>query len=209
MKRAAKRARIKAVRAQQKINYDVNQLMKAVEESEQWKQLYQQSEREKAALKAQLEKLGQELKRVKTKHARATAKISNIVSTVRTRAGISGLGKDLFGSAPDGRAKANTPGPFTGQLGNKGFESACNAINANYPDFYQQYRAFVEKHSLEEFLNIFAEYYDYGTPLDYQFDMYAIREDGYRHVMAVMESYQGREVNNNDVFGEAGLGDTN
>lgn len=196
MKRAAKRARIKAVRAQQKVNYDVNRLVNL--EVENILRQAQDAEKERDYWKKEAEKLKAELKKQKLKTRQLHAKVRNLISTAKMR--MKGIGiSDLFGKAGP-TYRANVTGPFSGMLGNKGLETVANIINHYDPTFFQKATQFIDKFGLSIFCDILSKYFEYGERLDYTFDAFQLREEGYEAVLNQMDMWE-QNYGENDNMG--------
>lgn len=192
MTRKESRVLVAQRRQAQAINRAVN---KAVA---MYKQMYENLRIKDAEKDRLIKQLKTELKAQKAKNKRASIKVSNVIKTYTNRMRTL-INKSLPTAlrTTNGKMKAAVPGPFSGMLGNKGLETAANIIQSVHGDFYEKAMRFINEHGdngKEKFCNCLAEYFIGTNELDYTYDAFQIREDGYLQVIDAMENYQEAEA---------------
>ena len=188
MKRKEARVLTAIRRQTQAINRAVNKA------AEMYRQMYENLRIVDAEKDKIIEQLKTELRTQKAKNRRASVKVRNVIKTYanRMRTFINRSTPDALRTA-NGKMKAAVPGPFSGMLGNKGLETAANIIQNVHGDFYRQATQFINEHGKDAFCDCLADYFVGTNELDYTYDAFQIREDGYAQVISAMENYKEPE----------------
>lgn len=174
MKRAAKRAKIKAARATQQINRAANKEVALLRE--QLKSVIEDNQQ----LEAELEKVKKELVNTSTQLKRSKASHQQLKETTATLINKFTVQLKGFGVQPDKKVKV--AGPFDVYGFSKGYlkaaQSAGNRIELNHSGFFAKYSVHFQPQEL----------------LTYIWDIYASRHEGSEFYTRVGDSYVDEEL---------------